>query len=114
MIISLPAVTERALSLLSAFTLFMTLPQVFSIWVHHSVAGVSLLSWLSYLIAAIPLADPRRAQTRPVDLSAMHRMDHPRPGHRHRPDRISRAARRGLAPVLKPNQQFDRSIVEGP
>src|SRR5947207_9259053 len=41
-------------------------------------------------------------------------MDRPRHGDRHWPDHISRAGRRGLARVSKPNQQFDRSIVEGP
>ncbi len=44
---------ERALNVLSAFTLIMTVPQALGIWVHHNVSGVSLASWSSYLVAAI-------------------------------------------------------------
>ena len=58
MVISFPAVSatnrlERALNVLSAFTLVMTVPQVLSIWVQHNAAGVSLLSWSAYLISAV-------------------------------------------------------------
>jgi uncharacterized protein with PQ loop repeat len=58
MVISFPAFSatnrlERALNIVSMFTLVMTVPQVLSIWIHHTVAGVSLLSWSSYLIAAL-------------------------------------------------------------
>lgn len=54
MIITFPARTfERALNVLSAFTLLMTVPQVLSIWIHRNASGVSLVSWVSYLIAAV-------------------------------------------------------------
>lgn len=55
MIISFPEgrPLERVLNLASAFTLIMSLPQVLSIWVARQVSGVSLLSWASYLVAAI-------------------------------------------------------------
>lgn len=43
---------DRALNVLSALTLIMTVPQVLTIWVHHSAGSVSLLSWASYLVAA--------------------------------------------------------------
>ena len=43
---------EKILPLLSIVTMAMTVPQVWTIWVDHNVAGVSLLSWGTYLIAA--------------------------------------------------------------
>lgn len=44
---------ERALNLLSAFTMAMTVPQVLTIWVNQNAAGVSLISWSAYLLSAI-------------------------------------------------------------
>ena len=38
---------------MSIFTLLMTVPQVFTIWVHHEAAGVSTLSWSAYLSSAV-------------------------------------------------------------
>jgi uncharacterized protein with PQ loop repeat len=43
---------ERILSLLSVLTMLMTVPQILTIWVGSNAAGVSLLSWGSYLFAA--------------------------------------------------------------
>ena len=43
---------EKVLPLLSVVTMAMTVPQVWTIWVEHNVAGVSLLSWGTYLVAA--------------------------------------------------------------
>lgn len=43
---------EKVLPLLSILTMVMTVPQVWTVWVVHNVAGVSLLSWGTYLIAA--------------------------------------------------------------
>ena len=43
---------EGVLPYLSAFTMVMTVPQIWTIWVLRDVAGVSLLSWGTYLIAA--------------------------------------------------------------
>ena len=37
---------------LSVFTMLMTVPQVLTIWVSRDAGGVSLVSWLSYLLAA--------------------------------------------------------------
>jgi uncharacterized protein with PQ loop repeat len=43
---------EKVLRALSVFTMLMTVPQVWTIWIGGSAAGVSLLSWVSYLIGA--------------------------------------------------------------
>src|SRR5438132_12202600 len=43
---------EKVLRGLSVFTMLMTVPQVLSIWVGGNAGGVSLLSWISYLIGA--------------------------------------------------------------
>jgi uncharacterized protein with PQ loop repeat len=43
---------DRVLNVLSVFTLVMTVPQVIAVW-KGSASGVSLLSWASYLLAAI-------------------------------------------------------------
>lgn len=43
---------ERVLRLLSVLTMLMTVPQVLTIWIGGNVAGVSLVSWGSYLFAA--------------------------------------------------------------
>jgi uncharacterized protein with PQ loop repeat len=43
---------EGVLPYLSALTMVMTVPQIWSIWVLRDAAGVSLLSWGTYLIAA--------------------------------------------------------------
>jgi uncharacterized protein with PQ loop repeat len=44
---------RRLLGSMSVFTLLMTIPQVWIIWVGHQAAGVSLLSWGAYLISAV-------------------------------------------------------------
>jgi uncharacterized protein with PQ loop repeat len=38
---------------MSIFTIFMTIPQVLTIWVGHQAAGLSLLSWSAYLVSAV-------------------------------------------------------------
>jgi uncharacterized protein with PQ loop repeat len=43
---------EKVLRGLSVFTMLMTVPQVLAIWVGREAGGVSLVSWLSYLLAA--------------------------------------------------------------
>lgn len=43
---------DRILPVLSIFTMAMTVPQVWSVWVNGDTAGVSLLSWSAYLVAA--------------------------------------------------------------
>ena len=43
---------ERLLPLLSVVTMLMTVPQVLTIWLQHNAAGVSLLSWGTYLVGA--------------------------------------------------------------
>jgi uncharacterized protein with PQ loop repeat len=43
---------ERVLRGLSVFTMLMTVPQVLTVWIGRDAAGVSLVSWLSYLVAA--------------------------------------------------------------
>ncbi len=48
-----PTALERALRILSVFTMLMTVPQVLSIWIGHDAGGVSLLSWGSYLLSAV-------------------------------------------------------------
>ena len=43
---------ERVLRVLSIVTMLMTVPQVVIVWTGASVEGVSLVSWLSYLVSA--------------------------------------------------------------
>jgi uncharacterized protein with PQ loop repeat len=43
---------EKVLPVLSILTMVMTVPQVWAVWVAHDVAGVSLLSWATYLLVA--------------------------------------------------------------
>ena len=43
---------EKILRGLSVFTMLMTVPQVWTIWVGGNASGVSLISWVSYLFAA--------------------------------------------------------------
>src|SRR5467141_583550 len=43
---------EKILRGLSVFTMLMTVPQVLTIWIGHNAGGVSLISWVAYLIAA--------------------------------------------------------------
>ena len=43
---------EKVLRGMSVFTMLMTIPQVYVVWVKHDVAGVSILSWLAYLLSA--------------------------------------------------------------
>lgn len=51
---SSPAVSgfEKVLRGLSVFTMLMTVPQVLTIWIGRDAGGISLISWLSYLVAA--------------------------------------------------------------
>jgi uncharacterized protein with PQ loop repeat len=44
---------RRLLGLMSVFTLAMTVPQVWTIWVERQAAGVSVLSWGAYLLSAL-------------------------------------------------------------
>ena len=44
---------SRVLGAMSVFTLLMTTPQVWTIWVNHQVAGVSVVSWSAYLLSAV-------------------------------------------------------------
>lgn len=44
---------RRLLGTMSLFTMLMTVPQVWIIWVGHRAAGVSLLSWGAYLLSAV-------------------------------------------------------------
>jgi uncharacterized protein with PQ loop repeat len=52
---ALPSETtlRRLLGGMSVFTMFMTVPQVLTIWVGHQAAGVSVLSWSAYLLSAL-------------------------------------------------------------
>jgi len=44
---------SKVLGSMSVFTLLMTIPQVYNIWVSHQTAGVSVISWSAYLFSAI-------------------------------------------------------------
>src|SRR3954466_12773486 len=44
---------EKILRGMSIFTMLMTVPQVWTIWVGHEAAGVSLPSWGAYLLSAL-------------------------------------------------------------
>jgi uncharacterized protein with PQ loop repeat len=48
-----PTLLRRALGVMSIATMLMTIPQVWTIWVGHQAAGVSLLSWGAYLASAV-------------------------------------------------------------
>ena len=43
---------EKLLRVFSVVTMFMTVPQVLSIWVGGQAGGVSLASWATYLLSA--------------------------------------------------------------
>ncbi|HEY8048388.1 MAG TPA: hypothetical protein VIE63_04390 [Ramlibacter sp.] len=43
---------DKILPVLSIFTMALTVPQVWGVWVDHQTAGVSLLSWGAYTFAA--------------------------------------------------------------
>jgi uncharacterized protein with PQ loop repeat len=44
---------HRLLGGMSVFTMLMTVPQVWTIWVNHQAAGVSIPSWGAYLVSAV-------------------------------------------------------------
>ena len=44
---------RRLLGAMSVFTMLMTVPQVWSVWVAHEAAGVSVASWSAYLLSAL-------------------------------------------------------------
>lgn len=46
------SVLEKLLPVLSVFTMAMTVPQVWAVWAEGQTAGVSLLSWGAYFLAA--------------------------------------------------------------
>lgn len=46
-------VLRRFLGGMSIFTLLMTVPQVWTIWINQQAAGVSILSWGAYLLSAV-------------------------------------------------------------
>ena len=46
-------VLRRLLGGMYVFTMLMTIPQVWTIWVGHQAAGVSILSWSAYLVSAV-------------------------------------------------------------
>jgi uncharacterized protein with PQ loop repeat len=46
-------VLRRVLGGMSIFTLLMTIPQVWTIWIGHQAAGVSLFTWSAYLLSAV-------------------------------------------------------------
>jgi uncharacterized protein with PQ loop repeat len=43
---------EKVLRGLSIVTMLMTVPQVLAVWVSQNVNGVSLVSWVAYLVSA--------------------------------------------------------------
>jgi len=47
------AMLRRFLGGMSIFTLVMTVPQVWTIWIDRQAAGVSILSWGAYLLSAV-------------------------------------------------------------
>lgn len=46
-------VLRRFLGGMSIFTLVMTVPQVWTIWIDRQAAGVSILSWGAYFLSAV-------------------------------------------------------------
>jgi uncharacterized protein with PQ loop repeat len=47
------AFLRRILGFMSAFSMLMTIPQVWTIWVNHEARGVSIVSWTAYLFSAL-------------------------------------------------------------
>lgn len=47
------AAFEKFLRMLSVVTMAMTVPQAHAVWTQPDIGGVSLVSWATYLIAAI-------------------------------------------------------------
>ena len=47
------AALRRALGAMSVFTIVMTVPQIWTIWIGHQASGVSVLSWSAYLVSAL-------------------------------------------------------------
>ena len=47
------ALFRRFLGGMSIFTLLMTVPQVWTIWINQQAAGVSVLSWGTYFVTAV-------------------------------------------------------------
>ncbi|GAB3763104.1 hypothetical protein GCM10028796_15990 [Ramlibacter monticola] len=43
----------KVIPALSVFTMAMTVPQVWAVWVERNTSGVSLLSWGAYLLSAL-------------------------------------------------------------
>jgi uncharacterized protein with PQ loop repeat len=43
---------EKVLRGLSVFTMLMTVPQVLTIWIGRDAGGVSVISWVTYLVSA--------------------------------------------------------------
>jgi uncharacterized protein with PQ loop repeat len=44
---------DKLLPVMSVFTMAMTVPQVWGVWVQGQTSGVSLLSWSAYLLSAV-------------------------------------------------------------
>jgi uncharacterized protein with PQ loop repeat len=44
---------RRIMGGMSVFTMLMTIPQVYTVWVEREVAGVSVLSWSAYFLSAV-------------------------------------------------------------
>ena len=44
---------DHAIYAVGIFGPIMTIPQVTKIWIHRNAAGVSAISWISYIIAAV-------------------------------------------------------------
>ena len=47
------SILQRVLGGVSLFTMVMTLPQVWTVWVDRQTAGVSAWSWSAYLVGAV-------------------------------------------------------------
>ena len=46
-------ILRRILGGMSVFSMLMTIPQVWTIWVNHQAGGVSVASWSAYLLSAL-------------------------------------------------------------
>ena len=60
-------VFDKILPVLSLFTMALTVPQVWGVWVEGNTSGVSLLSWGAYFVAAcLWLIDGLRKKDRTI------------------------------------------------
>ncbi len=44
---------DKYIYVIAAMSIIMTVPQIYDIWIMQNASGVSLISWMAYLVGAI-------------------------------------------------------------